>query len=572
MPIANLSAPPFIIFTPKRWSGSAGIYALHSLGNNLLAIGCDVYFYFYDLVDHSPTNHQNEETYFYEDHLENRTAWKRASGRLPLVDDSIVIYPEVIPDNPLNAKKVVRYVMNYPEKNMHPMRAGKGDFILCFFEEYFPNRCQYELPIIFFPEIIKDYKNGIPFSQRSSDATYIGKGVKLPGAHFLPGTLAIDRDNPKTKNELYNALSKTRYFFSWDPISTLNIEALYCGALPVLLRLKPYFDELPTIRALGPLPHGILVSNRNSEIDLRLNTGDFEQGRMAFLNNLEQLKHREISATQEFLNRCLTFFRDISNKRDQMSEKSLMSIHLSKTGKVSDKWESYLTYYDNLLSHLRSREISLLEIGVQNGGSLESWSEYFPSARHLVGCDINEKCRDLSFLDQRINIVIGNSSDPPTRDKIRNICAEFDLVIDDGSHRSVDIINNFLTYFPTLKPNGIYIIEDTHAVYWNQWGGGILNEFSAYNFFKKLVDVLNYEFWQSELPMQVFLRTFFSLEQVPQFLIDGWLEAIEFRNSLIVIRKASCPGIKKLGKQLICGSKAEVEDRILRNRKTLASP
>jgi hypothetical protein len=251
-----------------------------------------------------------------------------------------------------------------------------------------------------------------------------------------------------------------------------------------------------------------------------------------------------------------------------MFRKSLIEIHLGKLGKVSDKWESYLTYYDTLLSPKRTETLSLLEIGVQNGGSLESWAEYFTSAQYIVGCDMNEKCRELKFEDSRIRVVIGNSGDQSTREQIKTIHDKFEIIIDDGSHRSVDIINNFLLYFPLLSSGGTYIIEDSHAVYWNSWGGGILNEFSAYNFFKKLVDVINYEFWQSELSLQVFLRTFFSHEQIPEFLTEGWLESIEFRNSLIILRKANVPDIKKLGKQLICGHEALVENRILKGRHT----
>jgi len=45
-----------------------------------------------------------------------------------------------------------------------------------------------------------------------------------------------------------------------------------------------------------------------------------------------------------------------------------------KTGKVSDKWDSYLPIYDRLFGPRKDDAIGLLEIGVQNGGSLEIWS------------------------------------------------------------------------------------------------------------------------------------------------------------------------------------------------------
>ena len=88
----------------------------------------------------------------------------------------------------------------------------------------------------------------------------------------------------------------------------------------------------------------------------------------------------------------------------------------------------------------------------------------------------------------------------------------------------------------------------------NDFGGGILNEFSAYNFFKKLIDVINIQFWGNELSIEVYFRTFFSLGQMPRFINDGWVESIEFRNSIIIIRKSLVPTHEKLGDRVITGS------------------
>ena len=312
MHTANQSCPPFIVFTPKRWSGSAGIYALHSLGNNLLKIGCDVYFYFYDLVDHAPTTHQNEELYFYEEHAENRKSWKKASGRLPLVDESIVIYPEVIPDNPLGAKRVVRYVMNYPEKNMHPMRPGENDFFLAYWREYYPSKYHFELPILSISSELFDNKDGIPFNQRSIDATYIGKGVKLPGSFFLPGTIPIHRDIPSTKRELFSLLSKTRLFYSWDPLSAILFEALFCGAVPVIIRTQPYFDALPVFSKLGPAPFARVKSQTDGGFSLDFNSNDFEADREKYIRSSLNCLAEEHDAVSKFLNLCLMHFSEIT--------------------------------------------------------------------------------------------------------------------------------------------------------------------------------------------------------------------------------------------------------------------
>jgi cephalosporin hydroxylase len=235
------------------------------------------------------------------------------------------------------------------------------------------------------------------------------------------------------------------------------------------------------------------------------------------------------------------------------------SLHRTKTGKVSDKWASYLTYYDSIFNELRNESISMLEIGVQNGGSLETWSAYFKNAKSIVGCDIDSKCASLSFDDPRISVVIGDACKIETVQKIVSIVPSFDLVIDDGSHISTDIINAFLAYFPLLRPGGIYIVEDAHCLYMNDFGGGVLNNFGGYAFFKSLVDVISYQFWNDQISIGALMRTFFDLNSTPSFITDGWIESIEFRNSIISIKKSLQPGHNKIGERVVVGDIADVQ-------------
>ena len=239
---------------------------------------------------------------------------------------------------------------------------------------------------------------------------------------------------------------------------------------------------------------------------------------------------------------------------------TILNIHKNKTGKVSDKWESYLDYYDRSLSSIKNDPISMLEIGVQNGGSLETWSAYFSNAEILVGCDIDENCRKLSYDDSRIKIVIGDANESNTYNEITSLSSSFDLVIDDGSHQSIDIINSFLNYFPLVKAGGQYIIEDSHCLYIENFGGGIMNEYSAQNFFKKIIDVVSYQWWEKDLSLETYFQTFFPTKTIPTFIKDGWIDSIEFRNSIITINKSLLSGHKKLGKRIITGETALVQD------------
>jgi len=86
----------------------------------------------------------------------------------------------------------------------------------------------------------------------------------------------------------------------------------------------------------------------------------------------------------------------------------------------------------------------------------------------------------------------------------------------------------------------------------------LFNQNSAINFFKLLVEILNYEFWKNDINISNYLSTFFPRE-LPKFIDEGWIESIEFRNSIITITKSIKSGHNKLGKKIVAGSEMSVQ-------------
>ena len=245
---------------------------------------------------------------------------------------------------------------------------------------------------------------------------------------------------------------------------------------------------------------------------------------------------------------------------------NIESIHRNQRGKVSDKWSSYLPVYDRLFAPYRDLPLSLLEVGVQNGGSLEVWSRYFARARKIVGCDINPRCADLRYADPRIAVVVGDINTEETYLAIAEHSARFDLIIDDGSHLSQDVLATFVNYFPFLNPGGLFVVEDTHTLYWQSYQGGLLKENTAIAFFKLLADLVNYEHWENGQSIAQLFSSFFDSAHLPAFLAEGWIDAIEFRNSMVAVSKSERPSHAKLGERLIAGSEAAVAPQILELR------
>lgn len=217
-------------------------------------------------------------------------------------------------------------------------------------------------------------------------------------------------------------------------------------------------------------------------------------------------------------------------------------------GQVIDKWTGYLAVYDWLLKPYRDRPVSLLEIGVNNGGSLEVYAKYFDQAKILIGCDIDERCRQLDFADSRIKVVIGDATSTATKAEINALSGSFDLIIDDGSHNSGDIIKGFISYFPLLSDGGIYVVEDLCCSYWQKWDGGLLHENSAISFFKSLVDLVNFEHWGTLDTQVEFLKYKHPRYKIAE--LKDEIYSIQFFNSMCIITK----GRSSLGTRVVAGT------------------
>jgi hypothetical protein len=243
---------------------------------------------------------------------------------------------------------------------------------------------------------------------------------------------------------------------------------------------------------------------------------------------------------------------------------ALSALYREHQGRVSQKWSSYLPIYERELGVRRQDALGLLEIGVQNGGSLEIWARYFPEARLLVGCDIDPHCGALTFDDGRIHVLVGDVTDGDVQGRIEALAPTFDVILDDGSHRSPDIIAAFIALFPRLEEGGVYIIEDLHCSYDEGFGGGLFAQRSALSFLRRLVDVINVAHWGLDR----------SASEVLAPLVEGPLPAeliaalpsiasIEFLDSVCIIRRDGAPD-PRLGTRTVAGQVADVDDAMLR--------
>jgi len=88
--------------------------------------------------------------------------------------------------------------------------------------------------------------------------------------------------------------------------------------------------------------------------------------------------------------------------------------------------------------------------------------------------------------------VIGNQGDPAFwKQFMLDFPEELDIFIDDGGHTMTQQTVTFESMFWGVRDGGIYLCEDLHTSYWEEFEGGYLKNNSMIERFKSLVDTIN---------------------------------------------------------------------------------
>jgi hypothetical protein len=135
----------------------------------------------------------------------------------------------------------------------------------------------------------------------------------------------------------------------------------------------------------------------------------------------------------------------------------------------SSAGHSFAWIYERYVAEWRKRRVTLLEIGVWRGASLRMWRDYFPRGR-IFGIDVDPGAA--AHAGDRIEVFIGDQTDPELLRRLVARTGPLDVVVDDGGHRVEQQMPSLAFLWPHLKPGGIYIIEDTHTSYLESYGMG----------------------------------------------------------------------------------------------------
>lgn len=214
--------------------------------------------------------------------------------------------------------------------------------------------------------------------------------------------------------------------------------------------------------------------------------------------------------------------------------------YFDNVGKSSDKWEPYFEIYDRHLHHVKNMtDVSLVEVGVQKGGSLEMWANWLasrmPDRYDVEGIDIDPECAKHVYDNKNIKVTIGDQSSNVFWNEWLKTKEKIDIFIDDGGHYMDQQILTFEKIFPKLSPGGVYICEDTHTSYMSGNGGGLKRKGTFIEYAKWYIDVLHRD-WHEEMITEIEMKKD----------IARSLSSVHFYDSVVVFEKFGKKDMKRV--------------------------
>jgi len=190
-------------------------------------------------------------------------------------------------------------------------------------------------------------------------------------------------------------------------------------------------------------------------------------------------------------------------------------------GRLIMKWSHYFDIYDRYLHRFRDKHVKMIEIGVNQGGSVQMWKHYLGAQSEIHAVYIDKRCKQ--FEEDQIKIHIGSQEKRVFLQNLVKSVGKFEIILDDGGHTMRQQIITFQELFPKLEDGGVYICEDCHTSYMPHYGGQYKNPNTFIEYIKCKIDSINA--WHSKDPVLQ-----------PDYFTKN-IDSICFYDSVVVITK-----------------------------------
>ena len=298
----------FVIVTPRqKWGGAI---ALHVLYQNLINSGHDATIFYTEVYSYKKSllkriNYWRKWLLYclgdYKEQKKEPYDWPIKKVRrkyIPFVSkDTIVIYPDTVYGNPLNAKKVVRYFLYYNRFPNDDNAYGDNDLFICYRKQFNDWKLNPSGKMIQPSYFDLDLYKRTNFGERHGTCYIIRKGKNRADLPISFDGPIID-DMPEDKKvEVFNTCERC---ISYDTQTSYSSIAAMCGCLSIVVpeKGKGRNDYLKD----DDVEYGVAFGFSDDEIAYAINTAN----RVKEL--YEKCNAEGIEEVKKFVNICEDFF------------------------------------------------------------------------------------------------------------------------------------------------------------------------------------------------------------------------------------------------------------------------
>lgn len=145
----------------------------------------------------------------------------------------IVIYPELVDDNPLEATNIVRWFLHKPGFHTGRVKYGKNELYFYYQKSFDDEKLNpHKDNLLRLTYVRSDIFYNWNLTQRKGSCYAVRKGKGKPIQHDLNNSILIDNLSLKKIAEVFN---KTKIFYSYDTKTSYSRYAVMCGCKSVVI-------------------------------------------------------------------------------------------------------------------------------------------------------------------------------------------------------------------------------------------------------------------------------------------------------------------------------------------------
>lgn len=216
-------------------------------------------------------------------------------------NNTIVIYPDVYYGNPLNAKKVVRWLLYYNRFKDDVSAYGIDDLFFCFREQFNDYKLNPQRRELYLPYFDLDLYKRTNWGERSGKCYIIRKGRFRNDIPATIDGIVVDNLSEEEKVATFN---KCEYCISYDTQTAYSAIAAMCGCKSIVVpevgkTREDYLTSEDIERGVGD---GVAYGFSDDELRYA------EQTRDNIFERYKKINENALKQTKEFVEECTLYF------------------------------------------------------------------------------------------------------------------------------------------------------------------------------------------------------------------------------------------------------------------------